>query len=90
MVLRDGPIRRHTRSGEVVIREVRMETSPEGLDYLDVIITPGVSEEPHFRIFNPPTGVRRPDGSIEEDPVAALAEVLALHGGALRRKRRTR
>lgn len=80
--LRDGPVRRRAGHGDVEIREVVIASTDEGLDYLDVIAEPGASGEHHFRIFNPPTGVRRPDGSVEEDPVLALVEVLALHGGA--------
>lgn len=88
MNLRGGPIVRSTPRGEVRIHEVLVSSTPEGLECLEVFVAPGSSGETHYRIFNCPTGVRRPDGSIEEDPVAALAEVLALHGGATPRKRR--
>ncbi|HET9234935.1 MAG TPA: hypothetical protein VFP10_12410 [Candidatus Eisenbacteria bacterium] len=87
-VLRDGPIRRSTRQGEVIITDVAVATTSEGLEYLEIRSDPGANGETHWRIFNPPVGVLRPDGSIEESPVEALAEVLALHGGAVRRKRR--
>ena len=63
-------------------------TTVDGLDCLEIASAPGSNGETHWRIFNPPLGVLRPDGSIEEDPVGALAEVLALHGGAARPKRR--
>ena len=76
-----------TRRGEVLIESVTLATSGEGFDYLDVLVDPA-TEDPHFRIFNPPTGVLQPDGSIVEDPLMALAEVLAMHGGASTRKRR--
>ena len=86
--LRGGPIVRTTPRGEVRVHEVDVATTPEGLEYLEVRAAPGESGESHYRIFNCPTGVRRPDGSVAEDPVAALAEVLALYGGATPRKRR--
>jgi len=47
--------------------------------------------DPHFRIVNPPTLVEDPAGDIElaglyyrEDPLVALAEVIARHGGGTR------
>ena len=87
-VLSQGHISRRTPRGEVVINSVELLTV-DGMDYIEVYAAPGTaSGETHFRIFNPPTGVRRPDGSIEEDPIGALAEVLALHGGARQAKRR--
>lgn len=50
-----------------------------------------VGGDPHFRIINPPMLVEDPDGGIEvggfryrEDPLAALAEVIARHGGGAR------
>jgi hypothetical protein len=88
-VLDDGPISRYTERGEVTVTEVDVRTE-DGLDYLNVRCEPGEAGETHFRIFNVPTGVRRPDGTVEEDPIGALVEVLALHGAAVPTKRRLR
>jgi hypothetical protein len=52
-----------------------------------VITDPGDGGEGHYRIFNPPTGVRGPDGTVTEDPIGALVQVLSLHGAARRKPR---
>jgi hypothetical protein len=86
--LREGNISRHTPRGEVTIVAVDLITTAE-VEFIEVRAAPSTeSGETHFRIVNPPIGVRRPDGSVEEDPLGALAEVLAQFGGALRAKRR--
>jgi hypothetical protein len=84
--LRDGPVSAHTPAGEVLVLAVDTAVQ-DGVERLEVRTAPG-SEETHFRIFNPPTGVRR-GGTVVEDPIGALVETLAMHGGA-RQVRRTR
>lgn len=86
-LLRDGPIARVTATGEVRIEAVEVTISDDGLSCLEVTTAPGAGGETAFRIFNPPTGVRRGDGTVEEDPVGALIQVLAAHGGAKSRRR---
>lgn len=89
-VLRRGHISRRTRDGEVLIESVEL-CAEDGLEWIEARTAPGTeSGETHFRIFNPPLGVLRQDGSIEEDPLAALAEVIAQFGGARSVKRRRR
>lgn len=74
-----------------------------GRSWVDVRLDgPTAGGDPHFKIVNPPTLVRDPLGDIEvngeryrDDPIAALAEVIASLGGARsergrRRRRRTR
>lgn len=78
---RDHPGVVQTRHGEVRIADIR----PLLQDGVEVFLG-GATEtgETHFRVFNPPT--RTLAGEI--DPVHALAEAIARHGGA--RKRRPR
>jgi hypothetical protein len=87
-LLRDGPITRATPAGVVQIEGVEISIDETGLMCLEVVTAPGAEGETSFRIFNPPTGVRRSDGTIEEDPVGALIQVLAAHGAAKTRRRR--
>jgi hypothetical protein len=61
-------------------------TDPDGLSCLEVYAAPGDEGETLFRIFNPPTGVRR-NGVVEHDPVGAIIQALAANGGARRKKR---
>lgn len=97
--LKDGEVyARRTSRGEIHIQGlIFKEDVATGLEYVEILMdgeTEG--EDPHFRIFNPPTLVSDPYGDVEihgaryrEDPLEALAEVLAMYGGARpeRRKR---
>lgn len=77
----------------------RIDTHEEaGRSWIDVHLD-GDTEggDPHFRIVNPPTLVRDPYGEIEvrgeryrDDPLAAVAEVIASLGGARSERRRRR
>jgi hypothetical protein len=75
-----------TRRGQVVINSVELITEG-GLDYIEVRTAPGTdSGETHFRIFNPPLGVREPDGHVRVDPFGALVETLDVLGGGQARR----
>lgn len=88
-----------TTRGEVTIQRLRYRTDPDsGVAYLDVTVDGPAGGDPHYRIVNPPRLVEDPEGDVEfrgrrwrEDPLAALAETIARHGGAtVRRERRMR
>jgi len=84
-----------TREGEVHIREVTSHA--DGSAWWVEIHLHGntVGGDPHFRIFNPPLLAADPAGPVEingqcfrEDPIAAVAQVVAGLGGATTDKRR--
>jgi hypothetical protein len=83
---RSGTIVVDTPAGEVRIWHAVVTTDPDGLSCLEVYAAPGDEGETLFHICNPPTGVRR-NGEVVTDPVGAIVEVLAAHGGARRKKR---
>lgn len=93
------PYVRRTRHGEVSLVQVQGAVLPDGLKVVEVHAGGQVEGgDPHFVIVNPPTLVEDPAGDVEisgrrfrEDPLAALAEVVGMHGGAMtgKRKRRT-
>lgn len=81
-----------TRGGEVVVSAIKVGEL-NGVPVVEVWLN-GATEsgETHFRIINPPTLVRDPSGPIKredgrtfrEDPLAALAEIVAGNGGRRR------
>jgi hypothetical protein len=78
----------NTKYGAVRIQ--RLEPGGEGDTlWVDVYVS-SADGDPHHRIINPPIGVRQKDGSVVVDPLRAVAEVIALGGGAVHggRKRR--
>lgn len=85
------PLRVQTRHGDVEFADVA-EADVDGIIHLEVRLAgPVVGDDPHFRIFNPPTLVEDPNGDVQErgrryrvDPVAAVAELIASAGGAQR------
>jgi hypothetical protein len=94
---REGYARR-TRHGEVHLAAVQEVTTDSGVPAVEVWVA-GETEggDPHFIIVNPPGLAEDPLGPVEvggrrfrEDPLAALAEVVALHGGARTQKRKRR
>lgn len=96
-----GPYAARTRYGEVHLDRLEHHQDGRGNQWVEVWAGGDTaSGDPHFRIFNPPTLVQDPLGTTElegvryrEDPMAALAEAVARHGGALksrRGRRRTR
>lgn len=91
--LKDGEVyARRTSRGEIHIQDlIFKEDADTGLEYIEIRMA-GETEsgDPQFRIFNPPTLVAEPDGGFREDPLEALAEVLAMHGGARPEKKRRR
>jgi len=94
--LLEKPIVRRTRYGEVQIGTVTVVTDAEGLDRIEVWLRGATqSGDPHFRIYNPPLLAEDATGPVEvngrryrEDPVTAVAEVIARHGGARKKGRR--
>jgi hypothetical protein len=85
----DQPYLRATPAGEVRIRALRL-VEIGGHEVLEVTVGEPSNGDPSFRVVNPPTLVKEPDGSYREDPLAALAQVIGEHGGAARRKRSQR
>lgn len=80
-----------TEQGTVSIERVTHHRDEEqDLEWVEVFLG-GQPEggDPHFRLFNPPTLAEDPAGDIErngrryrEDPLLAVAQVVALSGGA--------
>jgi hypothetical protein len=90
-----GPITEHTPDGTVVMADVKVTAD----DIVEVKVTDPDGGDPHFRIINPPRYVPDPNGDVEivvgeqvhrfrEDPLAALAHVVAQHGGRIKDPRR--
>jgi hypothetical protein len=85
-----------TPAGPVTIDRVEVVHDPStGVDVVEVL-APGFAD-PHFRVVNPPRFVPDPAGAIilnghpfRDDPVAALAHVIAQHGGGRKDPRRGR
>lgn len=84
-----GPISIMTRFGEVQFEAVAQKTDADGRDYIDIRLR-GQTEsgDPHFRVYYPPLFVPDLLGPVEqhgqryrEDPLTALAEVVARGGG---------
>ena len=70
------------RGGQVKFVSLDTRTNAEGVEELEVYVDGDPEgEDPHFIIVNPPIYVRERDGSLTEDPVAAVAEVIARAGG---------
>lgn len=92
-----GPVAVRTPQGNVHL--ARVEAGKDGdVEWVEVW-TAGDTEagDPHFRIFNPPTlvpdpagDVLLPSGTYREDPLAALAYVVAQYGGAEPQRKRRR
>lgn len=86
--------------GVVIERLEFVEETSDCPAHIEVWVGDPVGNDPHYRIFNPPVLVEDPRGSIVKevsgrsgqlarrryrvDPVAAVAEALALNGGARR------
>jgi len=89
------PLAVNSRYGPVQFGSIVRKTDPEGNDYIEVFLR-GESEsgDPHFRVWNPPLLIEDPQGPIvagdrhyREDPLSALVEVVARHGGRQKRLR---
>lgn len=95
-VLSDGQVYAvSTPDGEVRICQVTSHQDGEA-HWVEVFLH-GATEggDPHFRIFNPPTLAADPLGPVEingerfrEDPMGAVAQVVASFGGATTNKMR--
>jgi hypothetical protein len=83
------PFSVRSKFGEVQFQTVTQKTDADDVDYIEVYLK-GQTEngDPHFKIWNPPLMVRNLDGSLTEDPLQALAEVVARHGGRRKGPRR--
>ncbi len=82
-------IRVSTAMGDVVIRTATVEVDAVGVSWVDVRVDHPSGGDPHYRIFNPPLLVEDPAGDVlvagrrfRRDPVAAIAETIARHGGS--------
>lgn len=83
------PLGVNTRFGEVQFASIVTKTDTAGLDYAEVYTAGStVNNDPHWRIWNPPLLVEDPFGDIvidgktfREDPIQAIAEAIARHGG---------
>lgn len=70
------------RGGQVQFQSVATRTNAEGVEELEVYLGHDTeSGDPHYIVTNPPIYVRELDGSLTEDPILALAEILAYKGG---------
>lgn len=84
----DGTYVGHSARGPVVLESVALEAeTPEAVDVR--LQGETESQDPHFRVVNPPLLVEDPAGPVEingkrfrEDPLAALARVIGDNGGA--------
>jgi hypothetical protein len=93
-----GPFTIHTPAGSVTLDRVEVVTV-DGIDVVEVHAANPESGDPHFRVINPPRYVPDPDGDVtmigpggrfREDPIAALAHLIAQHGGRHKDPRRGR
>jgi hypothetical protein len=78
-----------TPAGEVRIEALGLSDG-DGHVVVEIYVGDPENGDPHFRVINPPTMVKDPDGSYREDPLAALAQVISDHGGATRKRKRGR
>lgn len=83
-----------TPSGEVELLDVAYDED-EKVGWVDVLVGQPGNDDPHFRVVNPPIYVEDPNGDIylsgmrfREDPLAALAQTIAMNGGARKERRR--
>lgn len=90
-----GPHPYRTPDGHVVMTDIRVVTDPDGGDVVEVYVADPENGDPAFRVINPPRYVPDPDGQVvlngrrfREDPLAALAHVVAQHGGRHKDPRR--
>lgn len=70
---------------EVSIVKIAVTEVSTGVWALDVYVGDPESQDPHFRIFNPPLNMRRVNDTWES-PVEATAEVIARNGGGRKRR----
>jgi hypothetical protein len=84
-----------TRFGRVEFESIEVHTDDDGGFWLDIRLGSAAGGDCHFRIFNPPLLVQASDGDIKlggdryrMDPVQAVAEVVANHGGLSTRRKR--
>lgn len=93
---REGQTRHRTSKGDINLGEIRfVPASDAEAALIEVTVGRRQGGEPDYRIVNPPLYVADPDGTVDldgvphrEDPVAALAELVAQFTGPARRRRR--
>lgn len=80
-----------TPRGTVRVVAVGDRQDEGGQRYLEIMVDQPAGGDPHFRIFNPPLLVPDPAGETSmgprryrRDPLAAVAMVIASHGGTRR------
>jgi hypothetical protein len=92
----DGPVTVSTPNGEVQIES--LDVTEDGTrSRVEVVVSGAEGGDPNFVIVNPPTLVPDPAGDVavrgqlyREDPIAAVAYVIAEHGGATAKQKDTR
>jgi hypothetical protein len=92
----DGPTTVGTPDGDVEI--IRLRSIDDGpRSRVEVMVSGPAGGDPDFVIVNPPTLVQDPNGTIvsrgmtfREDPLAAVAQVIAQNGGAMQKQKDTR
>lgn len=87
-----------TPHGNVNFERIATATDAEGVEYLEIYLAGDTeSGDPHFRIYNPPTAVDDPNGTIigrdgqrrlRQDPLLAVALAVAGRGGQQKGTRR--
>jgi hypothetical protein len=89
-----GPHHMDTPAGPIVLERVALTVDPDsGVTAIEVHADEFA--DPHIRVINPPRYVPDPNGPVtingqrfREDPLAALAHVVAQHGGRRKDPRR--
>lgn len=83
--------------GDVWITSMRTKMADDGTVVLEVHVDDPANQEPHYCVINPPSLVRDASGEIElagkrfrEDPVAAVAALIARTGGTVKASQRGR
>jgi hypothetical protein len=83
-----------TPDGDVAITSI-VSDNDGTVGWVDVLVDSPINDDRNFRVVNPPMYVEDPQGDVvlgdgrryREDPLAALAHTIAMHGGS-RGKRR--
>jgi len=83
-----GPKQVRTSRGDVTLGAVTVADDDEtGATIVEVTVGDTPKATPDYRIINPPVEVVDEDGTRRQDPLAALAEVVALYRGNPRSRR---
>lgn len=82
-----APKRVRTSRGDVTLGAVNVVDDETGATVVEVTVGDTPKATPDYRIINPPVEVVDQDGTRRQDPLAALAEVVALYRGNPRSRR---